>query len=142
MRDEESNLVRVVAAVLCENGKFLITQRNPCAVFPLYWEFPGGKVEPGETDEAALVREIREELGAEIEVLDLLERRVHCYEDFSVDFRAYNCTLKPGSTPKPIAVNDMKWVAPEEFENFRFPPADESAIALLAGLGKGCESPR
>ena len=134
------HLLRVVAAVICENGRYLITQRNPWAVFPLYWEFPGGKVEQDESDEEALVREIREELAAEIEVLELLERRVHCYEDFSVDFRAYICRFVEGSRPRPVGVHDIKWVRPEEFRDYQFPPADESAIALLAGLGKGCSN--
>lgn len=125
--------ITVVAAVIEQTGRYLIAQRNPHAVFPLMWEFPGGKVEPGEDDATALRREIREELGVDVEVQDLLVRRVHCYEKFSVDFRAYRCTLVSGE-PKALHCASFAWVAPSEFSQYTFPPADEHAIALLAGI--------
>lgn len=129
----KENLVRVVAAVIQREGRYLIAQRNPHAVFPLFWEFPGGKVEPGEDDETALRREMLEELGVEVEVGPLLVRRVHCYRDFSVDFRAYVCTISRGE-PRALHCADFRFVPPEELGKYQFPPADEEAISLLVGL--------
>lgn len=132
---QSSRLVHVVAAVIEKDGLYLISQRNARAVFPLYWEFPGGKVEPGEDDSTALKREMKEELNADIDVGPLLERKVHCYESFSVDFRAYRCSLLNDEL-KPIDVADFRWIAPEELSRFQFPPADEAAIALLTGVSE------
>jgi len=126
-------LLRVVAAVIERDGLYLISQRRSHAVFPLYWEFPGGKVEAGEDDPTALKRELREELDAEIEVGSLLDKKVHRYNTFSVDFRAYRCSLVEDGL-KALGVADFRWVRFEELSQYRFPPADESAIALLAGV--------
>lgn len=126
--------IRVVAAVVEREGRYLIAQRNPHAVFPLMWEFPGGKVEPGEDDATALRREMMEELGVEVSVGTLLDRRIHCYREFSVDFRAYRCTLV-GGEPRPIHCAAFAWVTLSEMGSYTFPPADEHAIALLMGLG-------
>lgn len=124
--------IQVVAAVVERDGKYLIAQRNPHAVFPLLWEFPGGKVEPGEDDATALRREMMEELGVEVAVGALLERKVHCYQDFSVDFRAYRCTLVQGE-PRPLNCAAVAWVPLADLASYEFPPADEDAIALLVG---------
>jgi len=137
---QSDKLINVVAAVVERDGLYLISQRHAHAVFPLYWEFPGGKVEPGEDDSTALRREMKEELNAQVEVDDLLERRVHCYEGFSVDFRAYRCRLVNDDL-KPLYVADFKWVVMEDLAQYRFPPADEAAIALLTGVSdevEGC----
>jgi len=130
---EAGPLIRVVAAVVEREGRYLIAQRNPQAVFPLYWEFPGGKVEPGEDDEAALRREMMEELGVVVSVGPLLERKVHCYSGFSVDFRAYHCTIEGGEL-RALHCAGFAWVPLREMASYRFPPADEDAIALLMGL--------
>ena len=82
-------IVRVVAAVLEQDGRYLITQRRPTAVLPLMWEFPGGKVESGETDAQALKREVRHRLGAEIEVGKLISFVSHPYEHYTVDLYLY-----------------------------------------------------
>lgn len=126
-------MIRVVAAVLEQDGTYLIAQRNPHAVFPLLWEFPGGKVEAGEDDVTALRREMMEELGIEVEVGDLLARNVHCYQEFSVDFRAYRCTLLSGE-PRALNCAGFAWVSLSDLAKYQFPPADEEAIALLLGL--------
>lgn len=128
--------IQVVAAVLERDGKYLIAQRNPHAIFPLLWEFPGGKVEPGEDDATALRREMMEELGVEVAVGNLLERKVHCYREFSVDFRAYRCTLVRGE-PRALNCAAFAWVSLAEIASYPFPPADEEAIALLVGLEGG-----
>lgn len=125
--------IRVVAAVVERGGRYLIAQRNPHAVFPLLWEFPGGKVEPGEDDASALRREMMEELGVGVTVGPLLERKVHCYREFSVDFRAYHCTLVEGE-PQALNCAAFAWVPLADLASYPFPPADEEAIALLAGV--------
>ncbi len=127
-------MVQVVAAVVERDGRYLIAQRNPHATFPLLWEFPGGKVEPGEDDATALRREMMEELGVEVTVGALIERKVHCYREFSVDFRAYRCTLVKGE-PQALNCAAFAWVPLADLASYSFPPADEEAIALLAGLG-------
>jgi 8-oxo-dGTP diphosphatase len=124
-------LVNVVAAVVeREDGRVLITQRLPGAVFPLYWEFPGGKVEPGEDDATALRREMREELDADVEVGTLVARKRHEYSDFDIDFRVYRCRLL-APTLACLHCADLRWVTAAEMATHRFPPADEDAIAVL-----------
>src|SRR5712692_7081103 len=85
--------IRVVAAMIEKDGKYLITQRRPTAVLPLLWEFPGGKVEEGESDEAALRREIRERLEADVQVGELISYVRHPYDHYTVDLLLYQCRL-------------------------------------------------
>jgi 8-oxo-dGTP diphosphatase len=123
--------VRVVAAVIKnEEGKVLITQRRPGAFMPLKWEFPGGKVEAGETDAEALQRELREELAIEVEVYESFMSLVYPYPDFDIDFHVYSCQITSG-TLKKQGVNDFRWVAIGELEKFSFPPADEPTVKRL-----------
>ena len=129
--------IQVVAAVVQRDGLYLITQRKPKAAFPLYWEFPGGKVEPGEDDATALRREMEEELEAKVEVGELIGRTLHEYEPFTLDFRVYRCTLLDDHLAC-RGVHDLKWVSLDQMEQYPFPPADEDAIArLLAGCPAG-----
>src|SRR5205823_10532395 len=88
--------IRVVAAMIEKDGKYLITQRRPTASLPLLWEFPGGRVEEGETDEAALARELSEEMGIEVDVLERTMRVEHSYPDYDIDFRVYRCKISRG----------------------------------------------
>lgn len=123
--------IRVVAALLQrEDGKVLITQRRAKAFMPLKWEFPGGKVEPGETDQQALARELKEELDIQVEVGDHFMGLKHAYPDFEVDFQVYSCTIISGDLRK-IAVNDYRWVTVSELETFEFPPADQPTVEQL-----------
>ena len=122
--------LRVVAAVIQRDGLYLISQRMAKAAFPLCWEFPGGKVEPGEDDAQALRREMLEEMNAIVEVGPLLDGRVHDYPDFNLDFRVYRCTLANDDLQM-LNVADFRWVAPRELADYNFPPADERAISLL-----------
>ena len=134
---EAKKIVRVVAALMMsEDGKVLVTQRKPTAFMPLRWEFPGGKVEQGESDREALARELREELDIEVEVLEEFLAVIHEYPDFTVDFHVYNCRLVAG-TPKRVAVHDFRWVEPEQLESLPFPPADEPTVRKLVGLNDG-----
>ena len=125
--------IRVVAAVLEKDGKYLITQRRSSAVLPLMWEFPGGRVEPGETDQQALKRELLHRLGVNIEVGKLISFVSHPYEHYVVDLFLYECTLLT-ETLQPLAVNAFKWVASTEFDQYPFTPADEASMNKLLGV--------
>ncbi len=125
--------IRVVAAVIEREGRYLITQRRPIAVLPLMWEFPGGRVEPGETDAAALTREVRHRLGVGITVGKLISFVSHQYERYCVDLHLYSCTITEGS-PTPANVNAFDWVSSSEFDHYPFTPADEASVAALLGI--------
>src|ERR1700679_1747397 len=126
--------IRVVAAVLEKEGRYLITQRRATAVLPLMWEFPGGRVEEGETDAHALKREVRHRLGAEIEVGKLISFVSHPYEHYVVDLFLYECALGT-ETLEPKNVNAYKWVTSSEFDQYPFTPADEASMNKLLGVG-------
>jgi 8-oxo-dGTP diphosphatase len=125
--------IRVVAAVLENEGRYLITQRRASAVLPLMWEFPGGRVEEGETDAHALKREVRHRLGAEIDVGKLISFVSHPYEHYVVDLFLYECTLTSG-TLEGRMVNAFKWVTSAEFDQYPFTPADEASMNKLLGV--------
>jgi 8-oxo-dGTP diphosphatase len=125
--------IRVVAAVLERDGRYLITQRRPTAVLPLMWEFPGGRVEDGETDAQALKRELRHRLGADIECGKLISFVSHPYEHYVVDLFLYECRLL-GEKLEPLAVSAFKWVPSAEFDQYPFTPADEASMNKLLGV--------
>jgi len=131
---EPTRTIRVVAAVIEREGSYLITQRRPAAVLPLLWEFPGGRVEEGETDAAALKREVRHRLGVEIDVGQLISFVSHPYEKYVVDLYLYECHIT-GGEPAPLAVHAFKWVTSAEFDQHPFTPADEASMNKLLGLG-------
>lgn len=126
--------IRVVAAVMERDGRYLITQRRASAVLPLMWEFPGGRVEPGETDQQALKRELRHRLGAEIEVGKMISFVSHPYENYVVDLFLYECRLLSEKL-EPLAVNAYKWALSQEFDQYPFTPADEASMNKLLGVG-------
>jgi 8-oxo-dGTP diphosphatase len=125
--------IRVVAAMIDRGGKYLITQRRPEATLPLLWEFPGGRVEEGETDEQALARELREEMQIEVEVLERVMRVEHSYPDYDIDFRVYRGKLVSGEV-RHERVHDHRWVEPKDLDKYEFPAADANTVALLLGL--------
>jgi 8-oxo-dGTP diphosphatase len=125
--------IRVVAAVLEDGGKYLITQRRAAAVLPLMWEFPGGRVEQGETDTQALKREVMHRLGGEIECGKLISFVSHPYEHYVVDLFLYECRLLNGVL-EPRAVHAYKWVASTDFDQYPFTPADEASMNKLLGV--------
>jgi len=127
-----SRTIRVVAAVVERDGCYLITQRRPTAVLPLMWEFPGGKVEPGETDVQALKRELLHRLGADIECGKLISFVSHPYEHYTVDLFLYECRLLSEKL-EARNVNAFKWVASSDFEQYPFTPADEASMNKLLG---------
>lgn len=126
--------IRVVAAVIERDGKYLITQRRPAAVLGGLWEFPGGKVEPNETDEAALSREIRERVGVDVAVKGRMAQRLHAYDGYSVELNLYQATITPDHQPRALRVADFRWVASAEFEKYQFPAADQATMDLLLGF--------
>ena len=125
--------IRVVAAVIEKDSKYLITQRRPEAVLPLLWEFPGGRVEEGEDDIVALHRELKERLNADIEIGPQLGASVHDYDGYSVTLVIYRAQLL-SSEILPKRVNDHRWVSSDEFERYQFPPADQHSMDKLLGF--------
>ena len=126
--------IRVVAAVIESDGKYLITQRRSSAVLPMMWEFPGGRVEDSETDQSALERELRHRLNASITVGKLISFVSHPYEHYVVDLFLYECTLATAQL-EALAVNAFKWVPSGDFDQYPFTPADEASMNKLLGVG-------
>ena len=126
-------IVTVVAAVIEENGRFLVTRRQHGVHLAGMWEFPGGKIDPDETHEQALRREIREELETDIDVHELVFEIEHTYPERTVALFFYRCVLQ--GTPRPLLGQEMRWAAREELRTLGFPPADEELIKRLARDG-------
>jgi mutator protein MutT len=122
--------VEVVAAVIRNHGKILITQRLDDVHLARLWEFPGGKVEAGESLETALQREIREELGIAVAVGEEFFTIEHDYPEKSVRLHFFNCSIEEG-VAEALGVADLRWVLPEELSGFEFPPADTELIEKL-----------
>lgn len=130
--DDERKTIRVVAAVIERDGRYLITQRRPVAVLPNLWEFPGGRSEEGETDTDALRREIRERLDADVKVGARISYVHQRYEHYNVDLYLYECQLLSDRLI-PKAVADYRWVTSAEFDQYPFTPADEASMSKLLG---------
>jgi 8-oxo-dGTP diphosphatase len=126
--------LRVVAAVVRRGDAILVTRRPDRPGRPGQWEFPGGKVEPGESDPDALVREIREELGCAVEVGRLLLRHVHRYPDREVDLAFYACALPADARPSPIGVAELAWARVGTLAAYDFLEADRAVLAELERL--------
>lgn len=127
-------VIRVVAAVIDHGGRYLITQRNANAVLPLLWEFPGGRVEPDESEVHALLREVRGRIGVDVIVGAKLGEHVHDYTGYQVHLTMYSCKLQDEARPYPATVADLRWVTSREFLDYDFPPADEKTMSKLLGL--------
>lgn len=124
--------IEVVAAVMVRDGQVFASQRG-YGDFKGWWEFPGGKIESGETPQEALVREIREELAAEIEVGDLLETVEWDYPSFHLTMHCFLCTLLTDS----LHLNehqDSAWLTRETLRSVRWLPADEGVVARIEGM--------
>ena len=128
------NTVRVVAAVVERGGQYLITQRREAAVLPLMWEFPGGKVEPGEKDEEALTRELDERLGARVQIGKKLGEKIHEYDGYRVALVLYEARLIGEQELQAKRVKDFRWVGSHEFDQYPFPDADQATMDLLLGF--------
>lgn len=123
-------MVGVVAALIWQGNKFMICQRPTHKARGLLWEFVGGKVEPGETKEQALIRECREELAVTLSVGDVFMDVVHEYPDLTVHLTLFNATISEG-VPVMLEHNDIQWITPSEIQNFAFCPADEEILAKI-----------
>ena len=134
MANEAQPLIRLVAAVIEREGRYLITQRRSAAVLPGLWEFPGGRVEEGESDEQALKRELHERLGTDVEVKARMAHRIHHYNGYSVDLNLYQAVILPGQEAQALRVAEVRWVPSNEFEKYPFPAADQATTDLLLGF--------
>jgi 8-oxo-dGTP diphosphatase len=132
MRPGNRRHVVVTAAVIERDGAFLMTRRLDGTHLAGHWEFPGGKRQPTETLEACLIREIKEELDAEIDVgLEILAT-THAYPERTVELRFFRCELK--SDPRPVLGQALRWVPRADLASFPLPPADNELVRrLIAG---------
>ena len=124
-------MVEVVAALIWKNGKFMICQRPAHKARGLLWEFVGGKGEPGETKEQALVRECREELAVTVAVQDEFMSLVHEYPDITIHLTVFNASIAEG-VPQLLEHNDIRWIPPKEIKNYDFCPADNKILEKIA----------
>jgi 8-oxo-dGTP diphosphatase len=121
--------ITVVAAVIEDVDRFLVTRRQPGTHLAGMWEFPGGKIDAGETHKAALRRELMEELGVDADVGACVHRTEHAYPDRSIELYFYRCELN--GAPRPELGQEMRWVPREELRALGFPPADTELIDML-----------
>lgn len=119
-----------MAAILVEGGRVLVARRFDDAHLGGLWEFPGGKIEPGETDEAALARELREELGIEVRVGPVWGILAHRYPERSVRLR-FHFVRRTAGEPRAIGCADLRWVTPPELSALPFPAADRILVDEL-----------
>ena len=123
-------MTEVVAALIWDGDRFMACQRPAHKARGLLWEFVGGKVEPGESKEQALIRECREELDVTISVGDIFYQVVHEYPDLTVHLTLFNAVIAEG-VPKKLEHNDIRWIKVDEIPNYTFCPADEEILELL-----------
>ena len=121
----------VVAALVRDGARVLMSRRRADQPMPLLWEFPGGKVEPGEDPVVALAREVREELGCGVRVGRIHEVVFHAYEAFDLVMLVYACTLT-GDTPRAIQVAEVAWVEAARLPSLELLPADAPLAKKLA----------
>ncbi|MBR2371181.1 MAG: (deoxy)nucleoside triphosphate pyrophosphohydrolase [Clostridia bacterium] len=120
-------MLEVVAALIWQDGKFLICQRPSHKARGLLWEFVGGKVENGETKEQALIRECREELAVTVAVRNVFMDVVHEYPDLTIHLTLFNAEIVAG-TLQMLEHNDIRWISPVEIADYEFCPADEEIL--------------
>jgi mutator protein MutT len=122
--------IEVAAGLVFRDGKLLITRRFDDAHLGGLWEFPGGKLEPGETYPVCLARELREELGIEVEVCELVESLTHPYPEKTVHLRFFQCRWASGEA-KPLGCAALEWILTPELSRYEFPAADARLIERL-----------
>ena len=123
-------MTHVVAALIWDGGRFMICQRPAGKARGLLWEFAGGKVERGETDAQALIRECREELDILISVDDVYMELQHVYPDITICLTLYNAHILSG-TPQKLEHKDIRWITPAEIDEYDFCPADTEILKKL-----------
>lgn len=125
-----NKITQVVAALIWDGDRFLICQRPAHKARGLLWEFVGGKVEPGETKEQALIRECREELDIELQAGNVFMEVLHEYPDLTVALTLFHASIKSG-TPKKLEHNDIQWIIPAQIPQYDFCPADEEILKRI-----------
>ena len=128
-------ITEVVAALIWDKDRFMICQRPAHKARGLLWEFVGGKVEPGESKEEALIRECREELGITLSVGTVFLDVLHEYPDLTVHLTLYNAVIAAG-TPQKLEHNDIQWITVSQIPDFAFCPADVEILSKLQGGSK------
>ena len=123
-------MTEVVAALIWDEKRFLACQRPAHKARGLLWEFVGGKVEPGETKEQALIRECQEELAVTVAVQNVFMEVDHIYPDLTVHLTLFNASIAEG-IPKKLEHNDLRWITVEEIDQYEFCPADEEILRRL-----------
>ena len=123
-------MTEVVAALIWDKDKFMICQRPANKARGLLWEFVGGKVEPDETKEQALIRECREELGVILSVGKPFLDVTHEYPDITIHLTLFNATVSEG-TPQKLEHNDIRWITPQEIPQYEFCPADTQILKKI-----------
>ena len=126
-------MVEVVAALIWEGNKFMICQRPAHKARGLLWEFVGGKVEPEETKEQALIRECQEELAVTLSVGDVFTDVTHVYPDLTVHLTLFHATIAEGE-PQKLEHKDIQWITPREIPSYEFCPADVEILAKICEL--------
>lgn len=129
-------MVQVVAALIWDQDRFMACQRPAHKARGLLWEFVGGKVEPGETKEQALIRECNEELAVRLNVGDVFMQLVHEYPDLTVELTLFHAAIAEG-IPQKLEHNDIRWITVDEIDQYDFCPADKEILEKLkAEYGK------
>ena len=123
-------ITEVVAGLIWKSNRFLICQRPAHKARPLLWEFVGGKVEPGETKEQALIRECQEELAITLSVGEVFMDVVHEYPDITIRLTLFNATIAEG-VPQKLEHNDIQWITVDEIEQYNFCPADVEILRKI-----------
>ena len=126
-------MTEVVAALIWRGDRFLACQRPAHKARGLLWEFVGGKIEPGETGEAALIRECREELDVTVSVGEVFMEVTHEYPDLTVHLTVYHAAIEEGE-PKLLEHNDLRWLKTNEIDDYPFCPADVDILERLRAL--------
>jgi 8-oxo-dGTP diphosphatase len=130
MLQEESIMKQVTAAIIKKNNLILITQRSEKSALPLKWEFPGGKIEPGESPEACLARELKEELDIDARIKDLYMSSLHHYEFGNLELLFYFADIISGEIKLNVH-QDFKWASVETLDQYDFAPADVEVVRAL-----------
>lgn len=128
-------MTEVVAALIWRGDRFLACQRPAHKTRGLLWEFVGGKVEPGETKEEALIRECREELGVTLSVGEVFMEVTHTYSDLAIHLTLFQAAIQEGE-PQKLEHHDIRWITREEIDQYPFCPADEAILERLRAQRK------
>ena len=127
-------MTEVVAALIRDTDRVLICQRPAHKARGMLWEFVGGKVEPGESREEALIRECREELAITISVGDIFTEVTHTYPDLTIHLTVFNAEITAG-VPRKLEHNDLRWITADELDRYVFCPADQPIVEKLRKVG-------